>query len=122
MLNTPLNTEFILSIPSSAYSQSINGSYQYSSLLEAYLTKYPAQIEEACQELAKRDFYMQEINYDERWEMGRFLMNQFGIQFEQSEGSELIFSLCLAIKNAFSLTDNNVGKLLEIAISKKYLR
>ncbi len=56
---------------------------------------------------------MKNSNYRVRWDMGCFLMEHFSIEFEQSEGSELILSLCCAIKNVFSKSDHEVGRLFK---------
>jgi hypothetical protein len=121
MLGLSLDSEFIESTMSSVYSQQINGTDDFSPLLKDYLAKNPNRLDDVNKIFKVRDFYMQNENYDKRWNMGYYLMNQFGIEFEQSEGSELIFALCLAIKDQYRIPDSKIGHLLADAISKQYV-
>ncbi|MBU8878520.1 hypothetical protein BGM26_05895 [Bacillus sp. FJAT-29790] len=121
MLSPALNTDFLLRILSSVYSRNVNGTYDFSIPLKDFLAKNPDCIPHARNLLEIRDYLMQEEHYHERWDMGRYLMGQFGIEFAQSEGSELIFSLCLAIKKEYSISDRQVGYLLVEALSRKFV-
>ncbi|WP_458413044.1 hypothetical protein ACNQFZ_19935 [Schinkia sp. CFF1] len=108
LLGPALDFKFFKTLFSSVYAINKN---DYSPDLKYYLCKNPEQEAIVEKLLNERDNYMKNANYNLRWEMGYFLMENFKIKFEQSEGSELIFSLCCAIKDEYSLSKQEVGQL-----------
>ncbi|OLS33750.1 hypothetical protein [Bacillus sp. MRMR6] len=94
---------------------------QYSTDLVTYLKSNPEQQKVVGRLFQTRDVYMNNDHYQARWDMGYYLMESFKIEFEQSEGSELIFSLCCAIKAEFALTDYQVGGLFKEILEVQYV-
>lgn len=109
---------YIKCLFSSSYCVFRDGGYEYSPKLVNFLKKNPQLESTTMQIFSLRDEMMQPENYDERWDMGYFLMNEFNIEFAQSEGSELIFSLCCAIKSTFTLSDRQIGEYLVKSIKE----
>ncbi|WP_423798212.1 hypothetical protein [Neobacillus sp. SAB-20_R2A] len=110
LIGPSLEFEFCRKLFSSVY---IKDKEQFSNELNIYLAKNPEKVELAGKLFKLRDFYMENNNYRARWDMGYFLMEHFNIEFEQSEGSELVFSLCCAIKDVFSKSDYEVGRVFK---------
>lgn len=104
--------KFIRKLFSSVYSPYMNNNYLYSEELIKYLELRPELTSEANTIFSLRDEFMLPENYDIRWDMGDYLMKYFKIEFEHSEGSELIFCLCLAIHRTFLLSWDDVGEHL----------
>lgn len=110
LLGPSLEFEFCRKLFTSVYAYNKE---HFSNELNHYLAKNP-DTEELVEKLFRlRDSYMDNSNYRARWDMGYFLMEHFKIEFEQSEGSELIFSLCCAIKDVFSKSDQEVGRMFK---------
>jgi hypothetical protein len=110
LLGPTIDLLFFKALFSSVYA---SGKVQFSSELNHYLKSNPEQQQVVERLFLARDSYMKNNKYEARWKMGYYLMDNFKIEFEQSEGSELIFSLCCAIKDEFSLTDYQVGSLFK---------
>lgn len=78
---------------------------------DVYIRDYD-HLEPVIQELlALRDKYMKPDHYRDRWELGYELMQYF--QFEQSEGSELIFAFLKGIQEKNNLTTEEIIKLFK---------
>lgn len=75
---------FFMNMLSSLYSHKENGEYDFSKPLQEYLAKHPHLIEEAINLLEKRDQLIKATNYNERWRLGYYLMEQHDIQLCQS--------------------------------------
>jgi hypothetical protein len=108
LISPTLDIPFFRHLFASVYAMEVNNKYDYQPDLKYYLKDFPEK-ESVVQNLFRlRDFYMQNNNYEKRWELGYYVMDNSDIQFEQSEGSELIFSLCCAIKDEFSFSNTKI--------------
>jgi hypothetical protein len=110
LLGPTVDFEFLKKLFSSVYAFDRD---QYSESLKKHLMKNPVRCPIVERLFKGRDFYMNNSNYNLRWDMGYFLMEQFKIEFEQSEGSELIFSLCCALKDEYSLSNQEIGSIIK---------
>lgn len=101
--------KYIRALYHSTYCSQHAGEYQYSKKLVKFLARNPELASETCEIFLLRDEFMKPQNFEPRWEMGGFLIQNCNIEFEQSEGSELIFSLSLAIKKKLQLSYKELG-------------